>query len=79
MAWTLYEGTCYMKSTFAGLQPCQGCVAGVVSGTPSLPLPRKWRMAGMTFTGGRYCPNVTMGSADSFQSMKHLKTTGATW
>ena len=33
----------------------------------------------MTFTGGRYCPNVTMGSTKSAGSMRHLRTTGADW
>ena len=42
-------------------------------------LPPKWPMAGITFTGGRYCPNVTMGSAAGLASLDHLASTGATW
>lgn len=42
-------------------------------------LPTKWNMSGMTFTGGRYCPSVAVGSAASNASMAHLRTTGADW
>ncbi len=36
-------------------------------------------MSGITFTGGRYCPNVTMGSAAGLLSLDHLASTGANW
>jgi hypothetical protein len=42
-------------------------------------LPPKWNMSGMTYTGGRYCPSVAVGSAASNASMGHLQTTGADW
>jgi hypothetical protein len=42
-------------------------------------LPPKWNMSGMTYTGGRYCPSVAVGSAASNASMDHLQTTGADW
>ena len=45
--------------------------------TPPPQLPPKWNMSGMTFTGGRYCPNVTMGGTASQQSLAHLASTGA--
>ena len=45
--------------------------------TPPAQLPPKWNMSGMTFTGGRYCPNVTMGGTASQQSLAHLASTGA--
>lgn len=90
-AWTVYDGSCYLKPVFAGFQGgCAGCVSGVVvhrppqpapapaPPTPPLP-PRKFNMSGITFTGGRYCPNVTMGSTRSLQSLEHLASTGATW
>lgn len=47
------------------------------SGVP--PKPSKWPIAGMTFTGGRYCPNVSMGSAEATSSLHHLRSTGANW
>lgn len=40
-------------------------------------LPPKWKLAGVTFTGGRYCPNVTLGSATARQSLERLASTGA--
>ena len=43
------------------------------------PLPPKWPMSGITFTGGRYCPNVTMGSREGLASLEHLASTGASW
>ena len=46
---------------------------------PAAALPPKWAVAGMTFTGARYCPNVTLGSAASLASMRHLRSTGAEW
>ena len=46
---------------------------------PPSPLPRKWPYAGITFTGGRYCPNVTLGSPTGLASLRHLASTGANW
>ena len=46
---------------------------------PPAELPPKWNMSGITFTGGRYCPNVTMGDPQSELSLAHLASTGATW
>jgi hypothetical protein len=46
---------------------------------PPAELPTKWEMSGITFTGGRYCPNVTMGGAASLRSLSHLASTGANW
>ena len=43
---------------------------------PPAELPPKWNMSGITFTGGRYCPNVTMGDPESQQSLAHLASTG---
>eukprot|EP00040_Diaphanoeca_grandis_P028457 m.164893 g.164893 ORF g.164893 m.164893 type:complete len:568 (-) comp31360_c1_seq1:31-1734(-) len=79
VAWTMLKGTCYLKETNLGTQPCADCTSGIIASRATPSLPSKWEMAGMTFTGGRYCPNVTMGSQASFESMKHLKSTGATW
>lgn len=36
-------------------------------------------MSGITFTGGRYCPNVTVGSPAAQRSLRHLASTGANW
>jgi len=36
-------------------------------------------MKGITFTGGRYCPNITIDSQDSFYSLRQLKSTGANY
>jgi hypothetical protein len=47
--------------------------------TPPAMLPTKWNMSGITYTGGRYCPNVTMGSPAAQRSLVHLATTGANW
>jgi hypothetical protein len=47
--------------------------------TPPAELPTKWEMSGITFTGGRYCPNVTMGNPASSRSLAHLASTGASW
>lgn len=41
-------------------------------------LPAKWAVSGITFTAGRYCPNVTMGSDKALWSLDHLASTGAT-
>ena len=49
------------------------------AGYPAPPLPPKWPMSGITFTGGRYCPEVTLGSASGLASLEHLETTGANW
>jgi hypothetical protein len=46
---------------------------------PPTELPAKWNMSGITFTGGRYCPNVTMGSPAAQRSLEHLASTGANW
>eukprot|EP00051_Salpingoeca_urceolata_P002198 m.48023 g.48023 ORF g.48023 m.48023 type:complete len:661 (+) comp11963_c0_seq1:124-2106(+) len=81
------NSTCYLKPTFGGFKGgCPGCVSGVVQRGPKHPwpaptgrLPRKFNMSGITFTGGRYCPNVTMGSTQSLRSLEHLASTGATW
>eukprot|EP01052_Picozoa_sp_SAG31_P001026 SAG31_NODE_33_length_32018_cov_69.763088_10_plen_511_part_00 len=47
--------------------------------TPPVQLPPKWNVSGITFTGGRYCPNVTMGSPAALRSLQHLASTGANW
>mmetsp|Transcript_12773 Transcript_12773/g.38319 ORF Transcript_12773/g.38319 Transcript_12773/m.38319 type:complete len:359 (+) Transcript_12773:577-1653(+) len=36
-------------------------------------------MSGMTFTGGRYCPEVVMGSPAAQASLARLASTGANW
>lgn len=46
---------------------------------PPRPLPDKWNMSGITFTGGRYCPEVAMGGNESFASLQRLASTGANW
>eukprot|EP01064_Diplonema_japonicum_P031204 TRINITY_DN5512_c0_g1_i1.p1 TRINITY_DN5512_c0_g1~~TRINITY_DN5512_c0_g1_i1.p1 ORF type:complete len:397 (+),score=94.87 TRINITY_DN5512_c0_g1_i1:50-1192(+) len=42
-------------------------------------LPQKLKYSGMTFTDERYCPNVSMGSSVSTDSLKHLATTGTNY
>lgn len=79
VAWTYYRGVCYMKATFQGTVPCVDCTAGTLERGDTRALPAKFDMAGITFTGGRYCPNVTMGSEDSRHSLQHLASTGANW
>ena len=85
VAWTLYESTCYLKPGVEKTTPCDGCTSGWTGAAPPSPapipkgLPAKWRHAGMTYTNGRYCPNVTMGSARSQGSLRHLASTGASW
>ncbi len=79
VAWMLYEGKCYMKPSFTGTLPCTGCVSGKITSGPKQQLPDKFPMAGITFTGGRYCPNVTLGSDRSNESLDHLASTGANW
>ena len=50
---------------------------------PDYPLPvhmhgrKKLRYSGMTFTDERYCPNVSMSSANGRLSLAHLASTGA--
>lgn len=78
-AWTWYESVCYIKNSTAGRVSCSNCVSGTPSKHLPYPLPNKFSHAGYTFTGGRYCPNVTMGSSYSHQSMHHLRTTGTDW
>jgi hypothetical protein len=56
-----------------GIAPAAAATMGEVG------LPAKWSMAGVTFTGGRYCPNVTMGSDAGMLSLDHLASTGASW
>ena len=41
--------------------------------------PPPWEHRGITFTGGRYCPGVTLGSRAANASLDHLATTGANW
>ena len=77
VAYTHYQGECYYKSTAASRVTCDGCSSGVLSARA--PLPPVWPMAGMTFTGGRYCPNVSLDSAAGTTSMQRLASTGATW
>ena len=73
-AWTYFGGACYMKSNYSHLQPCPSCISGIMAkgaGTHTRhPLPEKFRMSGITYTGGRYCPNVTMGSGVANASLK---------
>ena len=59
----------------------EGCSAAapLPPWVPPAELPPKWEMSGVTFTGGRYCPNVTLGSAAAQGSLAHLASTGATW
>ena len=45
----------------------------------ALPLPPKWPVAGITYTAGRYCPNVSMASREGRWSLAHLASTGANW
>ena len=78
VAWTLYDGTCYMKAENHGTATCSSCVSGIAANR-STPLPTIWKMAGMTFTGGRYCPTTQLGSSASEASLRHLASTGATW
>jgi len=47
-----------------------------VSGGENRDVP-KLKYAGMTFTGDRYCPNVTFSSASGRNSLHHIYTTGA--
>eukprot|EP01112_Ceratiomyxa_fruticulosa_P015433 TRINITY_DN4538_c0_g1_i2.p1 TRINITY_DN4538_c0_g1~~TRINITY_DN4538_c0_g1_i2.p1 ORF type:complete len:393 (-),score=64.31 TRINITY_DN4538_c0_g1_i2:40-1218(-) len=46
------------------------------SNRPLGPLP-KAKQSGMTFTGDKYCPNVTFSSPSAKDSLYHLYTTGA--
>lgn len=65
----------------ACLLACTACLLAHGAITSSLPLldaVRKPKYSGMTFTNERYCPNVTMGSQDAYESLQHLVTTGAT-
>ena len=39
----------------------------------------KLQFSGITFTNGRYCPNVTLDSPVAQQSLNHLVTTGANY
>ena len=55
VAWTYYRGVCYMKATFQGTVPCVDCTAGTLERGDTRALPAKFDMAGITFTGGRYC------------------------
>ena len=83
LAWTLYEGKCFLKPGFERATAASGVISGYLGGGPlpappaPAPLPRPWAHRGMTFTGGRYCPDVAMGSAASLQSLTHLASTGA--
>ena len=43
------------------------------------PTNEKFEYSGMSFTDERYCPNVSMGSEVSHDSLKHLKTTGTNY
>ena len=76
--WTLYNSTCYMKQQSSGSTECAECISGWQPGG-AIPLPDEWQIKGITFTGGRYCPNVTFGSAASEESMRRLRSTGANW
>lgn len=64
VAWTLYKQSCYLKPGYEGRSTAKGCTSGFVGTEPKPPLPTpapsqlpaKWPQAGITFTGGRYCP-----------------------
>ena len=80
VAFTHYEGRCYLKEEAVNVVSCEGCSSGVLTApSPNATLPRKWEMAGMTFTGGRYCPNISIASAPANASLHRLASTGATW
>ena len=80
-AWTLFGGSCYLKPGFEGAR--NSSAKGIVSGflgrgpapppTPPAPLPQPWAHRGITFTGGRYCAAVAMGSNASLHSMRHQR------
>lgn len=76
MAFTHYAGVCYLKEAEANRVICTNCTSGALVPPPNATLPAKWPMAGVTFTGGRYCPNVSVASA---ASLRRLASTGATW
>lgn len=38
-----------------------------------------WERNGMTYTDGKYCPNVTMSSDSSVASMEHMRWVGVDW
>lgn len=41
--------------------------------------PVKWEHKGMTFTNGKYCPDVRFGTKESDLSLDNLAKTGSTW
>jgi hypothetical protein len=86
VSWTLFENSCFLKPGYENQTASKGCTSGYLGkGPPPVPtplpveLPKKWSHAGITYTGGRYCPDVKMGSDKALMSLKHLASTGATW
>jgi hypothetical protein len=90
VAWTLYAQVCYLKNQYTGSVPCSDCISGFAPGNRSSsntpptppspqPLPPQWEMKGMTFTGGRYCPEVAFGTPAAEEALRWLKTTGTNW
>ncbi len=81
VAWTFFESRCYLKNTFERFTGCPKCISGLRSSNDqnATKIPKKWNIRGITFTGGRYCPEVKMGSNLSTLSLQHLASTGANW
>ena len=64
--WSVVAGTMMLLSPFA-----------VIALNVSEPLPKKPEQAGITFTNGKYCPNVTFASPLAATSLQRLESTGA--
>jgi len=43
------------------------------------PTRAKYEQSGVTFTNGKYCPNVTFDSPKALMSLEHIASTGANW
>lgn len=45
----------------------------------SIKAEKNFHFKGVTFTSGKYCPNVTLDSDDAKYSLRQLKATGANY
>jgi hypothetical protein len=79
VGFTHYQSKCYLKEAATNRVDCADCASGLLDPPPNATMPAKWEMAGMTFTGGRYCPNVSIAAEAGAASMRRLASTGATW
>eukprot|EP00912_Choanoflagellata_sp_UC4_P001936 UC4_evm2s1242 len=76
VSWTVFKSAEYW-----GRQPCPSCISGLSPKTSSniTSLPEPLYVKGMTFTGGRYCPDVSMDSTEGRASLRRLASTGSNW